>query len=218
MISFGCWTAVFSLFAFVFPDTRWLSIVTVATSVSLAIIAAYVAAQDYKSRALRVYFCYLELQRLSFGFDSVDAKSDPESYADRASERYIEILHYSENHTDEDYLISEKKKVGHGASDDNREKAQGVREGESPGKCRTDAASIIDREGNPGLDAESEALSNNNCGKDKEEASRNNGVSFFRHHMMLARILIATSPLLLAIVILLLYCIITGLGTINAGI
>lgn len=81
--SFACWTTVFALLAFVFPNSQWLAFVTVGSSVTLAIVSFCTSAQDYGIRAAQMRANYIGLHRLWLELDNADVVNNPDEHADR---------------------------------------------------------------------------------------------------------------------------------------
>lgn len=102
--SFACWTTVFALLAFVFPNSQWLAFVTVGSSVTLAIVSFCTSAQDYGIRAAQMRANYIGLHRLWLELDNADVANNPDEHADRIGGRYLDLLSCSENHSQDDYL------------------------------------------------------------------------------------------------------------------
>lgn len=106
--AFACWTTVFALLAFAFPNSQWIAFVTVGSSVTLAIVSFCTSAQNYGVRAAQMKVNYIGLHRLWLELDNADVVNNPDERADRIGERYLDLLSCSENHSEGDYLRSRK--------------------------------------------------------------------------------------------------------------
>ena len=106
---FACWTLTLTLLTLFFKSTN-LTLLSVVASIITTLCTLYASSQSYGVRAAQMKQSYLELQSLWLEFDSAERMSETAErkadFADRAGERYVEILSQTENHTLEDYESS----------------------------------------------------------------------------------------------------------------
>ena len=105
-IYYACWTVLFSLLSFCFPEFRLVSFLAIALAVMLTIVTVFASLQDYGSRAFEMRSSYLEMQKLWLELDDVLEDEDIDKRADRIGQEYVSILRRTENHTVTDFMTS----------------------------------------------------------------------------------------------------------------